>query len=199
MCGLLGCTFLLLCSHPAPAGEASGKEWGGGLLVSDLHPQPSNSWSRSVHTGRTFPEVTLRSHRHNPWLCRVSWGLGMRKELREPWAAIPFPREEVPGASSQGGSPAVSTCLVSPSPSRFCGWWTELLRASELHPPPLLPIWLGIRAFLFSLESQGPVSIPGEGVPSSAREREGRGGSSWRRRAGPEAKPERKALPANEG
>lgn len=103
------------------------------------------------------------------------------------------------GASSQGGSPAVSTCLVSPSPSRFCGWWTELLRASELCPPPLLPIWLGIQAFLFSLESQGPVSIPREGVPSSAREREGRGGSSWRRRAGPEAKPERKALPANEG
>ena len=42
-------------------------------------------------------DVTLRSHRHNPWVCRVSWGLGMRKELRETWAATPFPREKVPG------------------------------------------------------------------------------------------------------
>lgn len=50
---LLGCTFL----QPA-AGGADGKGWEVGL-GSNLHPEPSDSWSRSVPTGRKFPEVRM--------------------------------------------------------------------------------------------------------------------------------------------
>lgn len=50
----------VLSYSPAPARPCRGKGRGGEVSVSDLHPQPSRSWSRSLPTGRKFPEVRTR-------------------------------------------------------------------------------------------------------------------------------------------
>ena len=52
---LLGYTFRLYLPLLVGLMERGGR-WG---LGSNLHPEPSDSWSRSVPTGRKFPEVSM--------------------------------------------------------------------------------------------------------------------------------------------
>ena len=105
---LLECTFLLYL--PA-AGGADGKGWEVG--VGEQPPSRTFRLLEQICPHRQKAprgqDVTPRSHRH-PWVRQASW---------EPWAAAPFPREEVSGIIHRAGP--CCQHLSGLDSSRCCG------------------------------------------------------------------------------